>query len=194
MNVSRSVPPDCYLEDLERPGIQPPSPFRGASPVRRASSCRTIIIRDPDVQSPCGIRSVLARNQSENYWRLCHPNIQMKWFIIVKNQMQLRMVLQSNIKFIQWNYMKCQLKPQCKGTNFNEAKKCWTITELHNSFLVFGSLHHTLHSTSQIMSVKNVSAIFSSNWWKSCIFLGIFEKLVKSIVSFWYRTCQLVQY
>jgi len=57
MNVSRSVPPDCYLEDLERPGIQPPSPFRGASPVRRASSCRTIIIRDPDVQSPCGIRS-----------------------------------------------------------------------------------------------------------------------------------------
>ena len=41
------------------------------------------------------------------------------------------------------------------------------------------------YSTSQINSAKNVSAIFSYNWWKSCIFLGIFEKLVKSSVSFW---------
>ena len=40
------------------------------------------------------------------------------------------------------------------------------------------------YSTSQIKSAKNVFAIFSSNWWKNCIFLDIFEKLVKSSVSF----------
>ena len=39
-------------------------------------------------------------------------------------------------------------------------------------------------STSQIKSAKNVFAIFSSNWWKSCIFCGIFEKLVKVVLVF----------
>ena len=41
------------------------------------------------------------------------------------------------------------------------------------------------YSLSWWKSAKNVSAIFSSNWWKICIFLDIFEKLVKSSVSFW---------
>ena len=61
MNVSRSVPPDCYLEDLEHPGILPPSPARVGSPLvsRRSSSCRHIVI-DDDTRSVCVTRPTIA--------------------------------------------------------------------------------------------------------------------------------------
>ena len=61
MNVSRSVPPDCYLEDLEHPGILPPSPLRVGSPLvtRRSSSCRHIVI-DDDTRSVCVIRPTMS--------------------------------------------------------------------------------------------------------------------------------------
>ena len=34
------------------------------------------------------------------------------------------------------------------------------------------------------MWAKNVSVIFSSNCWKNCIFLDIFEKVVKVVLDF----------
>ena len=47
------VPADCFLEDLERPGLLPPSPLRDAGTVapgeagtRRASSSRTSLAGD----------------------------------------------------------------------------------------------------------------------------------------------------
>ena len=43
---TQSVPPDCYLEDLERPGILPPAPLRAVNPesdvVKRSFSLRDL--------------------------------------------------------------------------------------------------------------------------------------------------------
>ena len=49
--ISRSVPPDCYLEDLEHPGVLPPSPYNDSrastsSTIKRASSCRGVLTND----------------------------------------------------------------------------------------------------------------------------------------------------
>ena len=48
--LSQSVPPDCYIEDLEHHGILPPSSLRGMSPtslptldvVKRSASARDL--------------------------------------------------------------------------------------------------------------------------------------------------------
>ena len=49
--ISRSVPPDCYLEDLEHPGVLPPPPYNDSrastsSTIKRASSCRGVLTND----------------------------------------------------------------------------------------------------------------------------------------------------
>ena len=61
--LSQSVPPDCFLEDLERPGILPPAPLRAvtsASLPKRSTS-----LRDLQRESRREIRS--AMNQLNPY-------------------------------------------------------------------------------------------------------------------------------
>ena len=73
------------------------------------------------------------------------------------------------------NYIKLQIRG-------GELSIYWTWKG--HKFYPSWEMRH-MYSLSWWKSAKNVSAIFSSNWWKICILLDIFEKLVKSSVSFW---------
>ena len=62
VGLSQSVPPDCYLEDLERPGILPPSPLRPVTPASSPTSCvvkRSTSLRDLQRETRRDIRSVM---------------------------------------------------------------------------------------------------------------------------------------
>ena len=59
---TQSVPLDCYLEDLERPGILPPAPLRAVSPPTLPASDvvkRSFSLRDIQRESRRDIRFVL---------------------------------------------------------------------------------------------------------------------------------------
>ena len=62
VGLSQSVPPDCYLEDLERPGILPPSPLRVVTPASSPTSCvvkRSTSLRDLQRETRRDIRSAM---------------------------------------------------------------------------------------------------------------------------------------
>ena len=61
--LSQSVPPDCFLEDLERPGILPPAPLRAVTSASLPK--RSISLRDLQRESRREIRSVM--NQMNPY-------------------------------------------------------------------------------------------------------------------------------
>ena len=53
---TQSVPPDCYLEDLERPGILPPAPLRAVTPATSDVVKRSFSLRDLQRESRRDIR------------------------------------------------------------------------------------------------------------------------------------------
>ena len=59
---TQSVPPDCYLEDLERPGILPPAPLRAVTPATLPTSDvvkRSFSLRDLQRDSRRDIRFLM---------------------------------------------------------------------------------------------------------------------------------------
>ena len=60
--LTQSVSPDCYLEDLERPGILPPAPLRAVTPATLPTSDvvkRSFSLRDLQRDSRRDIRFLI---------------------------------------------------------------------------------------------------------------------------------------